>query len=144
MLCDDLVLFRLRSKSSVQSALGLHFFLSNAIGVKTSSKKNLHTSNTTKDAKQMTQPRFVPSGHKNEAQSPCKNLEGRPNCSPKNIISGACETKLGCVLWYLENAITETAKSCYYNNVIVIYTFVLQIIRRTNQLTYYIIYHYLK
>ena len=51
MLCDDLVLFRLRSKSSVQSALGLHFFLSNAIGVKTSSKKNLHTSNTTKDAR---------------------------------------------------------------------------------------------
>ena len=39
VLCDDLVLFRLRSKSSVQSALGLHFFLSIAIGVKTSSKK---------------------------------------------------------------------------------------------------------
>ena len=33
----------------------------------------------------MTWPRFVLSGHKNEAQSPCKNLEGRLICSPKNL-----------------------------------------------------------
>ena len=24
-------------------------------------------------------------GHENEAQSPCKNLQGRPICSPKNL-----------------------------------------------------------
>ena len=48
----------------------------------------------------------MPSGHKNEAQSPCKNLEGRPICSPKISIPAA-ETKLGCVLSYLENAINK-------------------------------------
>ena len=47
----------------------------------------------------------MPSGRKNEAQSPCKNLEGQPICSPKISIPAA-ETKLGCVLSYLENAIT--------------------------------------
>ena len=41
----------------------------------------------------MTLPRFVPSGHKNEAQSPCKNLEGRPICSPKNLDS-CCRNKI--------------------------------------------------
>ena len=48
-------------------------------------------------------------GHENEAQSPCKNLQGRPICSPQKISISraceACETKLGCVLSFLENAI---------------------------------------
>ena len=47
-------------------------------------------------------------GHENEAQSPCKNLQGRPICSPQKISISraceACETKLGCVLSFLENA----------------------------------------
>ena len=47
-------------------------------------------------------------GHENEAQSPCKNLQGRPICSPQISISRACETKLGCVLSFLENAITPS------------------------------------
>ena len=48
--------------------------------------------------------------NENEAHSPCKNLEGWPICSPQKISISraceACETKLGCVLSYLENAIT--------------------------------------
>ena len=48
--------------------------------------------------------------HKNEAQSPWTNLEGRAICSlhQKFKISRACETKLwlGYVLSFLEDAIT--------------------------------------
>ena len=44
--------------------------------------------------------------HENEAQSPCKKARGVANLqsSQKISISRACETKLWCVLSFLENA----------------------------------------
>ena len=41
-------------------------------------------SKTTKEATKESK-HDVTDGHENEAQSPCKNLQGRPICSPKNL-----------------------------------------------------------
>ena len=85
------------------------FFLFFLVNMPSSSKKTTIRRTERKTPKhdlvsfcaQWTQKRGT--GHKNDAQSPCKNLEGRPICSPKISIPAA-ETKLGCVLSYLENA----------------------------------------
>ena len=75
VLCDDVALFRLRSKNSSPVCTGTPFpFLSNAIRVKTSQfkKQTFKKSNRTKEATKQS---------KNDLASflcPWKNLEGRP------------------------------------------------------------------
>ena len=50
------------------------------LSFKETPKKSKTTKEATKESKH-----DVTDGHENEAQSPCKNLQGRPICSPKNL-----------------------------------------------------------
>jgi len=74
--------------------------------VKTKLKEILKTLKTTKEATEVNK-HDVADGHESETQSPWKNLKGRPICSlyRKIEISRACETKLGCLLSFLEKKI---------------------------------------
>ena len=122
VLCDDLVLFRLRSKELSPVCTGTAFLFVDCHRSENQFQENHNTSHRAKNAKTWPSLVFVPSGHKNEAQSPCKNVEGRPICSPKISIPAA-ETKLACVLSYLENAIIRGLNPYLVSRVITPETF---------------------
>ena len=51
----------------------------------------------------------IADGPENDVQSGLRTLEGRPLCTKKpEIFPAADRMKLGCVLWFLENAICRS------------------------------------
>ena len=86
MLCDDVICFRPTKNSHSR----LHwdcivFFVEcnqskKPVIFKETPKKSKTPKEATKESKH-----DVTDGHENEAQSPCKNLQGRPICSPTNL-----------------------------------------------------------
>ena len=87
-MCFAMMLFVFaRPKTLTPDCIGTALsFLSNAIRVKNqlAEKETPKKSKTTKEATKESK-HDVTDGHENEAQSPCKNLQGRPICSPKNL-----------------------------------------------------------
>ena len=85
VLCHNVVIFAWVKKTSVQSILGLHSLFCCVQLPENQFKGNLNMSNRMEEAKtegkKLPSHVFVPSGHKNKAQSLWKNLEGWPICS---------------------------------------------------------------
>ena len=112
VLCDDVICFRLAKKSHA-ICIGTAFsFLSNAIRVKNLFKENLKTLTTTKEATKKEQA-WRSRWTRKRGSKPLKNLTGAANLQSKNSrFLATCETKLGGVLSYLENAISHIINTC--------------------------------
>ena len=105
VLCDDLVLFRLRSKKVSPVCTGAAFLFVERSRSENHCQENLHSSNRTKGAKTNDLASFCAHWTQKRGPKPLQKLRGAAKLQSKKIsVSGACERKLGCVLSYLENA----------------------------------------
>ena len=115
VLCDDLVLFRLRLKKLSPVCTGTAFLFVECNRSENQFQENLHTSNRTKDAKTNDLASFCAQWAQKRGPKPLQKLmRGGQIAVQKIAVSGSCETKLGCVLSYLENAKSGN-RNIYWN-----------------------------
>ena len=85
MLCDDLVLFRPRSKNLSPVCNGTAFLFVKQSKWKPVQRKPQHVEQNARNQNKGEKWPSLILCHKNESQSLFKNLEGRPICTPKNL-----------------------------------------------------------